>query len=83
MGFPASSVVKKSTCSAGDVGSIPGLERSSGEGNGKPISVFLPRKPHGQRSTARGLKESDTTERLNSKTEVALMAVEQYTLAFF
>ena len=81
MGFPASSVVRKSTCSAGDMGSIPGLERYSGGGNGKPISVFLPRKPHGQKSTARGLKESDTTERLNSKTKETL--IEQYMLAFF
>ena len=80
MGFPADSVVKKSTCSAGDVGSIPGLERSSGGGNGKTISVFLPRRSHGQRSTSSyspwGLKESDMAERLNSKTEVTLEAMD-------
>ena len=29
--------VKESTCSAGDVGLIPGLGRSSGEGNGNPL----------------------------------------------
>ena len=34
MGFPWSSVGKESTCSAGDPGSIPGLGRSPGEGNG-------------------------------------------------
>ena len=28
---------KESTCSAGDVGSIPGLGRSPGEGNGYPL----------------------------------------------
>ena len=28
---------KKSTSNAGDLGSIPGLGRSSGEGNGKPL----------------------------------------------
>ena len=31
---------------SGDVGSIPGSERSPGEG---PTPVFLPRKSHGQR----------------------------------
>ena len=33
-GFPDSSVGKESSCSAGDLGSIPGLERSPGKGNG-------------------------------------------------
>ena len=28
---------KESACSAGDVGLIPGLGRSSGEGNGNPL----------------------------------------------
>ena len=32
VGFPCSSVGKESACSAGDLGSIPGLERSPGEG---------------------------------------------------
>ena len=35
--FPESSVGKKSTCNAGDPGSIPGLERSAGEGIGYPL----------------------------------------------
>ena len=34
---PHSSVVKESTCSAGDLGSVPGLGRSPGEGNGNPL----------------------------------------------
>ena len=34
MGFPGSSAGKDSTCKAGHPGSIPGLERSSGEGIG-------------------------------------------------
>jgi len=37
MGFPCSSVGKESACSAGDQGSIPGLGRSPGEGNGNPL----------------------------------------------
>ena len=34
MGFPGGSDSKESTCSVGDLGSITGLGRSSGEGNG-------------------------------------------------
>ena len=34
MGFPRGSADKESTRSAGDLGSIPGLGRSLGEGNG-------------------------------------------------
>ena len=34
---PWSSVSKESACNAGDLGSIPGFERSPGEGNGNPL----------------------------------------------
>ena len=34
MVFPGGSEVKVSACNAGDLGSIPGLGRSPGEGNG-------------------------------------------------
>ena len=37
MGFPCSSLGKESACSAGDLGLIPGLGRSPGEGNGNPL----------------------------------------------
>ena len=30
-------MVKESACNAGDLGLIPGLERSPGEGNGNPL----------------------------------------------
>ena len=36
-GFPGSSAGKESACNAGDLGSIPGLGRSPGEGNGYPL----------------------------------------------
>ena len=36
-GFPGGSEVKESACSAGDLGSIPGLGKSPGEGNGNPL----------------------------------------------
>ena len=41
MGFPHSSAGKESACNAGDPSSIPGLERSVGEGIGLPTPVFL------------------------------------------
>ena len=37
MGFPSSSDDKPSACNAGDPGSIPGSERSPGEGNSNPL----------------------------------------------
>ena len=36
LGFPGVSNGKESSCSAGGLGSIPGLGRSPGEGNGYP-----------------------------------------------
>ena len=36
-GFPGGSDGKASACNVGDPGSIPGLGRSSGEGNGNPL----------------------------------------------
>ena len=37
MGFPGGSAGKESARNAGDHGSIPGLRRSPGEGNGYPL----------------------------------------------
>ena len=37
MGFPGGSEVKASASNVGDPGSIPGLGRSPGEGNGNPL----------------------------------------------
>ena len=37
MGFPGGLEVKASASNAGDPGSIPGLGRSPGEGNGNPL----------------------------------------------
>ena len=58
---------KKLPANAGDLGSIPGSERSPGEGSGFPL-VFLPREFHGQRSLVGhdpwGCKELDMPKRL-------------------
>ena len=37
VGFPGGSVSKESACNAGDLGLIPGLGKSSGEGKGYPL----------------------------------------------
>ena len=62
MGFPCDSAGKESACNAGDLGSIPGLGRSPGEGKGYPVQYsglenFMDCIVH-------GVAESDTTERL-------------------
>ena len=69
LSIPLGSERKKSTCNAGDLGSIPGLGRFPWRREQLPSLVFLPREIHGQRSLAGyspwGHKESDTTERLS------------------
>ena len=43
--FPGGSEVKASTYKAGDPGSIPGLGRSLGEGNGNPLQYSCLKNP--------------------------------------
>ena len=55
LGFPGGSAGKESAYNAGDLGSIPGLGRSPGEGNGSPLRYsglenFMDRVVHGQPS---------------------------------
>ena len=40
MGFPGGSAGKKSACNMGDLGSIPGLRRSPGEGKVYPLQYY-------------------------------------------
>ena len=60
--------MEESACKAEDPGSIPGSERSPGDGIGYPLPVFLPGEFRGQRSLAGhspwGRKELDITEHL-------------------
>ena len=55
---------KESACNAGDLGLIPGLERSPREGHGNPLQCSCLKNSHGQRSLVSyslwGHKESDT-----------------------
>ena len=62
--FPGGSVVKKYAHNSGDLGLIPGLGRSPGEGNGNLLQYSC----HGQRSLVGyspwGRKETDVTKLL-------------------
>ena len=60
-GFPGDSAGKESACNAGDLGSIPELGRSPGEGKGYPLQYSAPGEFHGQ-YIPWGRKEVDTTE---------------------
>ena len=69
MDFPGGPYSKESTCNAGDLGSILGLGRSPGEGNGNPLQYSCLENPmdggawqapiHGSH------KESDMIEKLH------------------
>ena len=58
--------IKNLFANAGDLGSIPGLGRSPGEGKGYPLQYSCLENPHGQKSLAAyspwSRKESDTIE---------------------
>ena len=63
-GFPCGSVGKESACNAGDLGSVPGLGRSPGEGNGYPLQ-YSGLENSMDLYSPWGRKESDTTEWLS------------------
>jgi len=44
-GFPGGSDSKESTCSVGDLGSIPGLGKSPGGGHGNPLQYSFLENP--------------------------------------
>ena len=62
-GFPGGSEDKASACNAGDLGSIPGLGRSPGEGNGNPLQYSCLENPMDRgawRATVHGVAKSWT-----------------------
>ena len=63
IGFPGGSDGKESTYNVGNLGSIPGLGRSPGGGNGNPLQYSCLENPNGQRSlvaTVHGITKSRT-----------------------
>ena len=63
--FPGGSDGKISACSAGNTGSIPGLGRSPGEGNGNPLQfscLEIPMDRGTWQATVHRIAELDTTE---------------------
>ena len=60
LGFPGGSDCKESACNVGDLGSIPGLERSPGEGKSYPLQYSGLENSMGY--SLWGHKELDTTE---------------------
>ena len=66
MGFPGGSEGEVSAYNVGDPGSIPGLGRSPGEGNGNPLlySSYLENSTDGGASV-HGIAELHTTEQLH------------------
>ena len=66
MGFPGGSVGKESACNVGDLGLIPGSERSPGEGNCNLVQYScLGNSMNRGDWQAMGLQELDMTEQLN------------------
>ena len=65
LGCPGGSDGKESARNVGDLGYIPGLGRSPGEGKGYPLQYSCLKNPHRQRSLvgySPWVAESDTTE---------------------
>ena len=62
LGFSGGSSGKESACNVRDLGSIPGLGRSPGEGNGYALQYSG---LENSMDYPCGSKESDTTERLS------------------
>ena len=81
LGFPGGSGGIESTCNAGDLGLIPELEKSPGEGHGNLLQYSCLENPHEQRSLVAyspwGPKELDTTERLGTAQLNTYMQIKQ------
>ena len=65
IGFSGGSEVKMSACNEGDLGSILGLGKSTGKGNGNPLQYSCLENPMYREAwwaTVHGVAELDTTE---------------------
>ena len=69
LGLPGGSEVKASVWNAGDWGSIPGLGRSPGKGNGNPLQYSCLEKPMDRgdsRAAIHGIEKSQTQLRMHA-----------------
>ena len=78
-------MVKNLPAMLGDLGLIPGLGRSPGEGNGNPLQYSCLENPHGQRSLAGyspwGCKELDTAVTKHSTPRIPWVRVAPRTVS--
>ena len=64
MGFPGGSMVRNLPANAGNIGSIPGPERSPGKRNGNPLQCSCQENPMDRgawQATVHAVTKSDTT----------------------
>ena len=83
MAFPGGSDGKASVYNAGDPGSIPGLGRSPGEGNGNPLRYYCLESPMDReawKATLHGIAKSQT--RLSDFTSLHLESKEIFRFLF-
>ena len=66
LGFPGGSDGKESACNTGDLGSVPGLGRSPGEGNGYPFQYSCLGNPMDRAAWQAIVHEMDMTWQLNN-----------------
>ena len=70
LGVPGGSAGKESACNVGDLGLVPGLGRSPGEGNGYPLQYSG--QENSMDCTVHGVTESDVTELISLSLSVLL-----------
>ena len=80
LSFPCGSACKESISNAGDLGSIPGLERYHGEGNGYPLQYSDLENSVDYSSWGR--KESDMTERFSLFTFLMLYIISHWLMIY-
>ena len=76
-GFPGGSDGKESACSKGDLGSLPGSERTPGEGNGTPLQYSCL-----DNSIGRGARQAAVSACILSHFSRARLSLTLWTVAF-
>ena len=78
MGFPCGSAGKEAACNVGDLGSVPGLGRSPGEGKGYPLQYNG--LENSMDCVAHGVAKSVSLSRVLSIDEILLTLGMRYSL---